>query len=385
MPEPPSISATRRDNLTFERNLVRNVVNLTGTSGNSGMNLFVGNVNPSSNIRILNNSFRDIQYAGIQPSGDITGILILGNSFQNTGRHGINIGPNVKDVTIAGNYIANVNTQSNRADILTGGLRIYSGTDGVSNVIIDGNTIDNANHGIFFRPKTGSPWNPNNPTSLPQPLVISNNNITNSVYGGITQPGTDISGNITGSNNFFSGNAGGDFINDDADTNPNQLTSPAGAPIIADPDGDGLTTSEEIYLYLTDPALFDTDTDGVGDGLEVALGTDPLHNASTPANVPGLVDLDNDGYWDFFEVLLGSDPNDADSRPLLGDVNGNGVIDNGDAGIVFQVISGNLPPFSFDTTLFDVNRDGIVNNQDANILFNRFLGVSGFDKLPYVP
>src|SRR4051812_1703249 len=41
-----------------------------------------------------------------------------------------------------------------------------------------------------------------------------------------------------------------------------------------DPDGDGLTTAEEILLG-TDPNVFDTDGDGVGDGAEVRAGTDP--------------------------------------------------------------------------------------------------------------
>jgi hypothetical protein len=38
----------------------------------------------------------------------------------------------------------------------------------------------------------------------------------------------------------------------------------------------------------TDPALYDTDGDGFGDGLEVANGTDPTDPLSFPTSVPGL-------------------------------------------------------------------------------------------------
>ncbi len=49
----------------------------------------------------------------------------------------------------------------------------------------------------------------------------------------------------------------------------------------SDPDQDGLTSAEEL-LRGTDPTKFDTDGDGFGDGLELALGSDPLNPASRP-------------------------------------------------------------------------------------------------------
>jgi hypothetical protein len=44
-----------------------------------------------------------------------------------------------------------------------------------------------------------------------------------------------------------------------------------------DIDGDGLGDHEEVYIYGTDPLLFDTDGDGLSDGTEIHLGLDPLN------------------------------------------------------------------------------------------------------------
>ncbi|MHA2059084.1 MAG: hypothetical protein ACW979_15805, partial [Candidatus Thorarchaeota archaeon] len=43
-----------------------------------------------------------------------------------------------------------------------------------------------------------------------------------------------------------------------------------------DSDMDGLLDGDEYYIYGTDPGDMDTDGDGYSDGLEVALGLDPL-------------------------------------------------------------------------------------------------------------
>lgn len=64
-----------------------------------------------------------------------------------------------------------------------------------------------------------------------------------------------------------------------------------------DPDGDGLTTEQELLLG-TDPLNWDTDGDGLGDGDEVNThSTDPLR-----------VDTDGDGQPDGAEILAGTSP-----------------------------------------------------------------------------
>ncbi len=45
-----------------------------------------------------------------------------------------------------------------------------------------------------------------------------------------------------------------------------------------DTDGDGISDIDESQLYFTDPELADTDEDGVADGAEIRLGTDPTNS-----------------------------------------------------------------------------------------------------------
>ena len=66
----------------------------------------------------------------------------------------------------------------------------------------------------------------------------------------------------------------------DVDTtaqSPNPPEPPAPAPTVdPDPDRDGLLTVDEINVHGTDPLRGDSDGDGVGDGVEVADGSDPV-------------------------------------------------------------------------------------------------------------
>ena len=74
-------------------------------------------------------------------------------------------------------------------------------------------------------------------------------------------------------------------------------------------DNDGLSAYAEIFVHKTDPGLFDTDGDGVGDGAEIARGLDPLSR-----------DSDGDGLVD------GSDPDPSVPTDMT-DTNEDGVPD----------------------------------------------------------
>ena len=72
-------------------------------------------------------------------------------------------------------------------------------------------------------------------------------------------------------------------------------------------DNDNLKDSYERLCTLTDPANPDSESDGISDGQEIALGLDPL------APVDPFLDLDGDGLTHKQELEFGSDPLMADS------------------------------------------------------------------------
>ena len=78
--------------------------------------------------------------------------------------------------------------------------------------------------------------------------------------------------------------------------------------ILTDPDldGDGLPGYLELFTHNTSDNDPDSDDDGINDGEEVALGTDPLDK-----------DTDDDGVTDRGEILANTDPKDASSVPTL--------------------------------------------------------------------
>jgi len=70
-----------------------------------------------------------------------------------------------------------------------------------------------------------------------------------------------------------------------------------------DSDNDGLSDSDESFIYFTDPTSSDTDGDGYVDGEEVALGYSPRHGDNKKLIE---VDSDNDYLNDKWELLLGT-------------------------------------------------------------------------------
>ncbi len=78
-------------------------------------------------------------------------------------------------------------------------------------------------------------------------------------------------------------------------------------PYDSDTDNDGLSDEEELNTYGTDPNDWDTDGDGMGDGWEVDEGFDPLDPAD------GDDDPDNDGLTNAEEYTHGTDPYDSDT------------------------------------------------------------------------
>ncbi len=74
----------------------------------------------------------------------------------------------------------------------------------------------------------------------------------------------------------------------DGDGIPNMVEIELGInPLSADTDEDGISDSDEIYIYGTNPNLTDTDGDGIEDKHELTLGLDPLKKDS---NGDGIAD-----------------------------------------------------------------------------------------------
>ena len=98
-----------------------------------------------------------------------------------------------------------------------------------------------------------------------------------------------------------------------------------------DNDGDGLSDVQEIATYQTDPQNADTDGDGYLDGEEVKHGYSPKHNSK---KLLRQTDTDSDGLWDDWEVALGTDLGRADT-------DGDGYKDGEEVGHGYNPLSNN--------------------------------------------
>ena len=200
-------------------------------------------------------------------------------------------------------------------------------------------------------------------------------------------------------NDATGANAGGAYVFD---------TFIAGA---IDTDGDGLTDSDEINIYLTDPNNPDTDGDGLSDGSEIILQQmnatscpDPLNPDSDGDGLsdgyendfgPNMcnADVDGDGLLDGAEITLGTNPNVADTdgdglsdgdevnihhtNPLVVDTDGDGLSDGA------EVASGTNPliadtdgdglndglevAFGTNPLLADTDGDGLSDGQEVTL------------------
>jgi hypothetical protein len=89
-----------------------------------------------------------------------------------------------------------------------------------------------------------------------------------------------------------------------------------------DSDGDGLADDDEVNVYGTDPLKYDSNCNGLGDGVEVRMGTDPLPTKLSDGglgcgkvlqNCDPSQDTDGDRLNDCEELLLGTDPCQSDT------------------------------------------------------------------------
>ena len=134
---------------------------------------------------------------------------------------------------------------------------------------------------------------------------------------------------------------------------------------VSDSDSDGITDSDEVIFYGTNPGLADTDGDGLSDG-------DEVNTNNTNPNDP---DSDGDGIDDLLDSCPNDVDNDADNDGICGDVDNcpgdaNPLQENNDGdseGDVCDTDDDNdgIPDTS-DVYPFDIDNDGINDNVDAD-------------------
>jgi len=134
---------------------------------------------------------------------------------------------------------------------------------------------------------------------------------------------------------------------------------------VSDSDSDGITDSDEVIFYGTNPGLADTDGDGLSDG-------DEVNTNNTNPNAP---DSDGDGIDDLLDSCPNDVDNDADNDGICGDVDNcpgdaNPLQENNDGdseGDVCDTDDDNdgIPDTS-DVYPFDIDNDGINDNVDAD-------------------
>ena len=134
-------------------------------------------------------------------------------------------------------------------------------------------------------------------------------------------------------------------------------------PLIADTDGDGISDGDEVHKFHTNPLLADSDGDGAPDSLELRVGTDPMNPASVPTVFHGGIGI---------HFVSQADPDG-----MLGT--------NETAGVVPQVRWNNTYPLrqegntSFNTAVIGSPLSGRLMRSDGLVLTNMTLSWSSLN------
>lgn len=128
-----------------------------------------------------------------------------------------------------------------------------------------------------------------------------------------------------------------------------------------DSDLDGISNIDEIQIangYSTDPLLFDTDGDGIGDQNEIELGTNPLQP-----------DTDGDALTDDSEIRLGT-------NPLVKDSDGDGILDGQEVYTTVTTLGNGTISVAL-TGVADIAKGVTIRVHDEDIRFENITGQIG--------
>ncbi len=132
-------------------------------------------------------------------------------------------------------------------------------------------------------------------------------------------------------------------------------------PVDPDSDNDGLNDGQEVYTYFTLPTVSDTDGDGLNDGEEVNLyRTDPLKS-----------DTDTGGMGDGDEVVKERDPLDPSDDEIVLDPGTSLVL----KGVHFEISSAQLTEKS--VSILEEAHEALLKFPDAEVLIVGHSDITG--------
>ncbi|MBI9085331.1 MAG: hypothetical protein JEZ11_17180, partial [Desulfobacterales bacterium] len=134
---------------------------------------------------------------------------------------------------------------------------------------------------------------------VPLPVVVSGTDVPIASFWIVDDTDGDGIWDVLEFANFGTLDRDGSGDNDnDGLTDSDELNIYGTNPNNPDSDGDGLSDGDEVNTYGTNPALADSDGDGVDDGMEVALGTSPSDGGDTAVVNRTLYDDFESGFID---------------------------------------------------------------------------------------
>ena len=137
-------------------------------------------------------------------------------------------------------------------------------------------------------------------------------------------------------------------------------------PRNSDSDYDGLSDSQELYTYDTNPLVRDMDGDGLSDGQEIL----------TYSSDPKVTDTDLDGFDDGYEVSTGYDPASANSTPELYSIIKTSIqfVFNAASGQVYRIEGTPVLSSPWETVEDSIPGSGglITRHYDVDLQSNKF-------------